>query len=118
MEAIALCLGTMTLALPAVLETIGGFSYLGRIVSCLAIVAPVVFLMGFPRATAMNGLALRARDQMFVWAWGINGSFSVIGATAVPLIAVNFGLSAVLEVAAAGYVLAMLAFLAMMRAAP
>ncbi len=116
MVAIALCLGAMTLALPAVLETIGAFSYPGRIVSCLAIMAPVAFLMGFPMATAMNGLALRGRDQMFVWAWGINGSFSVIGAAAVPLTAVSFGLSAVLEVAAVAYALAMLAFLALRRA--
>jgi hypothetical protein len=67
-------------------------------------------------ATAMNGLAARGRDQMFVWAWGINGSFSVIGAAAVPLIAVSFGLSTVLEVAALAYALAILAFSAMMRA--
>ena len=114
--AVAFSLGAMTLALPAVLETIGALPYLGRIVSCLALVAPVAFLMGFPMATAMNGLAARGRDQMFVWAWGINGSFSVIGAAAVPLIAVSFGLGAVLEVAAVAYALAILAFLSMRQA--
>lgn len=116
MAAVALSLGAMTLALPAVLEWIGALSYLGRIVSCLVLVAPVAFLMGFPMATAMNGLAARGQDQMFVWAWGINGSFSVVGAATVPLIAVSFGLSAVLEVAALAYLLAVLAFLAMTRA--
>lgn len=116
MAAVALYLVAMTLVLPAVLETIGALPYLGRIVGCLALVAPVAFLMGFPMATAMNGLAARGRDQMFVWAWGINGSFSVIGAAAVPLIAVSFGLSTVLEVAALAYALAILAFSAMMRA--
>ncbi len=112
---IALCLLAMMLVLPVALESIGALSYLGRIAFCLVIVAPVAFLMGFPMATAMNWLALRGRDQMFVWAWGINGSFSVVGAAAVPLIAVSFGLSAVLVVAAFGYGLAMLAFLAMAR---
>ena len=116
MAAVALSLGAMTLALPAVLEWIGALPYLGRIVSCIVLVAPVAFLMGFPMATAMNGLAARGRDQMFVWAWGINGSFSVVGAATVPLIAVSFGLSAVLEVAALAYLLAVLAFLAMTRA--
>ena len=72
--------------------------------------------MGFPMATAMNGLARHGRDQMFVRAWGINGSFSVVGAAAMPLIAVSFDLSAVLDVAAFGHGLAMLAFLTMMRA--
>lgn len=116
LAAVALSLGAMTLVLPAILGAIGALPYLGRIASCLVLVAPLAFLMGFPMATAMNGLAARGRDQMFVWAWGINGSFSVIGAAAVPLIAVSFGLSAVLEVAAVAYAFAMLAFLAMMRA--
>lgn len=111
--AIALGLILMDLTLPMALEAIGALAYLGRIACRLALVAPVAFLMGFPMATAMNWLAARGQGQMFVWAWGINGRFSVIGAAAVPLIAVSFGLSAVLEVAAAGYGLAMLAFLAM-----
>ena len=34
---------------------------------------------------------------MFVWAWGINGCFSVIGAALVPIVATSFGLSAVLD---------------------
>ena len=115
MLGIAVGLVAMTAALPVGLEAIGALSYLGRIGCCLAMVAPVGFLMGFPMATAMNGLAVSGRDQMFVWAWGINGSFSVIGAAAVPLIAVSFGLSAVLDVAATSYALAVVAFLAMLR---
>ena len=35
---------------------------------------------------------------MFIWAWGVNGCFSVIGAAAAPVIATNFGLAAVIEV--------------------
>ena len=48
---------------------------------------------------------------MFLWAWGINGCFSVIGAAAVPLIATAFGLSAVLMVAGGAYLLAIPALL-------
>ncbi len=66
MAAVALCLIAMSFALPATLEAIGALSYLERIACCLAIVAPVAFLMGFPMATAMNWLATRGRDQMFV----------------------------------------------------
>ena len=43
---------------------------------------------------------------MFVWAWGINGCFSVVGAALVPIIATAFGLAAVLEVSALAYLLA------------
>jgi len=53
---------------------------------------------------------------MFVWAWGINGCFSVIGAAAVPIIATAFGLPSVLEVSAAAYLLAIPAFLSVIRA--
>ncbi|MBI1171337.1 hypothetical protein GC209_08050 [bacterium] len=115
--ATALALALMTAVLPGLLEAIGALPYLARLVYCLALVAPVGFLMGFPMATAMNALAECGRDQMFVWAWGINGSFSVVGAAAVPLIAVSFGLSAVLEVAAASYALALPAYLSMLRRA-
>ena len=38
---------------------------------------------------------------MFIWAWGVNGCFSVIGAAAAPVIATNFGLGAVIEIAGA-----------------
>jgi hypothetical protein len=47
---------------------------------------------------------------MFVWAWGVNGCFSVIGAAAAPVIATNFGLAAVIEVAGLAYLLAIPAF--------
>ena len=58
----------------------------------LLLVAPPAFLMGFPMATAMTWLTRLGKDHMFVWAWGINGCFSVIGAAPVPIVATNFGL--------------------------
>ena len=39
---------------------------------------------------------------MFIWAWGVNGCFSVIGAAAAPVLATSFGLASVIEVAALG----------------
>jgi hypothetical protein len=58
---------------------------------------------------------------MFIWAWGVNGCFSVIGAAAAPVIATNFGLGAVIEVASVAYLLALPAFfgvIAVDKAAP
>jgi hypothetical protein len=59
---------------------------------------------------AMTTLGRLGKDHMFVWAWGVNGCFSVIGAAAAPVIATNFGLAAVIEVAAFAYLLAIPAF--------
>ena len=42
----------------------------------------------------MTGLAWLYNHPMRLWAWGINGRFSVIGAAAVPIVATGFGLSA------------------------
>jgi hypothetical protein len=61
-------------------------------------------------ATAMAWLTRLGKDHMFVWAWGINGCFSVVGAAAVPIIATTFDLPAVLEVSAVAYLIAIPAF--------
>ena len=73
-------------------------------------IAPPAFLMGFPMPIAMTTLGRLGKDHMFVWAWGVNGCFSVIGAAAAPVIATNFGLAAVIEVAGLAYLLAIPAF--------
>ena len=70
-----------------------------RLVFCFLLIAPPAFLMGFPMPTAMTTLGRLGKDHMFVWAWGVNGCFSVIGAAAAPVIATNFGLAAVIEIA-------------------
>ena len=55
--------------------------------------------MGFPMPTAMTTLGRLGKEHLFIWAWGVNGCFSVIGAAAAPVIATNFGLGAVIEIA-------------------
>ena len=92
------------------LEWIGTHPYAMRLLLSFALIAPPAFLMGMPMPTAMSALGRLGKDRMFVWAWGINGCFSVVGAAAVPIIATAWGLSAVLETSAAAYLLAMLAF--------
>jgi uncharacterized protein YaaW (UPF0174 family) len=62
----------------------------------------------------MTTLARLGKDHMFLWAWGINGCFSVIGAAAVPIIATLFGLKMVLMIAGAAYLLAIPAFFAVL----
>jgi hypothetical protein len=96
------------------LDWTGRFPYGARLLFCFALIAPPAFLMGFPMPTAMASLARLGKDHMFLWAWGINGCFSVIGAAAVPLVATAFGLSSVLFVAAGAYLLAFPAFYAVL----
>jgi len=84
--------------------------YGARVVCCFAIVAPPAFLMGFPMPTAMTTLGRLGKNHMFIWAWGVNGCFSVIGAAAAPVVATNFGLGAVIEIAGFAYLLALPAF--------
>ena len=87
------------LFLGQVLDAIGALPYPARLVICFLLIAPPAFLMGFPMPVAMTTLGRLGKDHMFVWAWGVNGCFSVIGAAAAPVIATNFGLAAVIEVA-------------------
>jgi hypothetical protein len=102
------------LYLDRVLDLIGTLPYLVRLIFCFLLVFPPAFLMGFPMPTAMTSLARLGKDHMFLWAWGINGCFSVIGAAAVPIIATSFGLNAVLVIAGCAYLIALPAFFAVL----
>lgn len=103
------------LFLDQVLDLIGSLAYGWRLAACFVLIAPPAFLMGFPMPTAMTSLGRLGKHHMFVWAWGINGCFSVIGAAAVPLVATAFGLSAVLALAGGAYILAIPAFFAVLK---
>ena len=92
------------------LDAIGALPYAERLALCFAFVAPPAFLMGFPMSVAMTTLGRLGKDTMFIWAWGVNGCFSVIGAAAAPVLATQFGLGSVIEVAAVAYFLAWPAF--------
>jgi spermidine synthase len=92
------------------LDWIGTLPYALRIVLCLLLLLPPAFLMGFPMPTAMTTLGRLGKDHMFLWAWGINGCFSVIGAALVPIVATSFGLPAVVLVGAVAYLVALPAF--------
>ena len=97
-----------------VLDLIGTLPYALRLLCCFVLIFPPAFLMGFPMPTAMTSLARLGKDHMFLWAWGINGCFSVVGAALVPIISTSFGLTAVLVVAGCAYLIAIPAFFAVL----
>ena len=107
-----------SLLLSPVLNVIGGLPYALRLVCCFVLIAPPAFLMGFPMATGMGVLTRLRKDHMFIWAWGVNGCFSVIGAALVPIVATAFGLAAVIATAGAAYLVAIPAFRGLLRPMP
>ena len=113
--AIGALLITYSLILNPILNAIGGLPYSVRLVCCFILIAPPAFLMGFPMATGMGVLTRLNKQHMFLWAWGVNGCFSVIGAALVPIIATSFGLTAVIATAGAAYLLAIPAFFGVLK---
>ena len=102
------------LFLDRALDWIGSLPYFARLLFCFALIFPPSFLMGFPMPIAMATLGRLNKHHMFLWAWGINGCFSVIGAAIVPIVSTSFGLDAVLMFAGAAYLLAIPAFFAVL----
>ena len=73
-----------------------------RILVAVAMLVPIGVLLGMPLPGGMRLLARRQPD-MVAWGWGLNGAFSVIGATLAVFIAMNWGFSITLLVSAAVY---------------
>jgi hypothetical protein len=116
--AIAAILVGYALYLNLALDAIGALPYYSRLLFCFGFIAPPAFLMGFPMSTAMTTLGRLGKDHMFIWAWGVNGCFSVIGAAAAPVIATNYGLGAVIEIAGLAYFIALPAFYGVIAGSP
>ena len=70
-----------------------------KIAMSIALVAPLAFAMGMPFPLGLRGLAT---DDV-PWAWGINGTASVIASMLATLVAVHFGFSVLVLLAAALY---------------
>jgi hypothetical protein len=104
--AVAALLFLYGIALDPLLRWIGAQPYAAQITFCLALIAPPAFLMGFPMPGAMALLAKQGKSSLFIWAWGVNGCCSVLGAAAAPILAVQMGLSFVLGASACGYLMA------------
>ena len=73
-----------------------------RIALAVAILLPLGVLLGMPLPGGMRLLATR-RPEIIPWGWGLNGAFSVVGATLAVFIAMNWGFSTALIAAACVY---------------
>lgn len=79
-----------------------------RIILTLVYVAPLGLLLGFPFPLGIKILDTSARHDNIAWAWGINGSFSVVSTVLATIIAVEAGFFVVMMIAAVCYFLALL----------
>ncbi len=113
--AIAVLLIGYGLGIDRALDFVGTLPYGWRLPCCFLLILPPAFLMGMPMPTGMTWLARLGKEQMFLWAWGVNGCMSVIGAAMVPLLATSLGLSSALLLAGLFYLMALPAFYALLR---
>jgi hypothetical protein len=104
--AIGLLLFAEAACIDRALEWVGTLPSVWRPFCCAGLILLPALLMGSPMPLAMAALARQGRDRVFIWAWGVNGCFSVVGAALVPIVATALGLNAVLAMAASAYLAA------------
>src|SRR5688572_28160846 len=61
-----------------------------RILAAAAVLVPIGILLGTPLPGGMRLLS-KQQSEVVAWGWGMNGAFSVIGATLAVFIAMNWG---------------------------
>lgn len=93
-----------------------GWSDPQKILATLAVIAPLAFIMGMPFPTGLQFIT-EADERLLPWAWGINGCFSVIGASAATVIAIHGGFTVLVFSAAALYIACALSLHRLQRAA-
>jgi hypothetical protein len=86
--------------LPLVLPAAVGLPFLAKLLVSAVILAPLGFLMGMPFPSG-----LRMVDTV-EWAWALNAAASVLGSVMAMVIAIHFGLTVTLVIAAVAYLLA------------
>jgi hypothetical protein len=82
-----------------------GWPLTARVAAATALLIPVGVLLGIGLPGGMR-LLDRARPEIVAWGWGMNGAFSVIGATTAIFVAMNWGFRVTLLVGALTYLAA------------
>ena len=74
-----------------------------KVLVSVCLIAPLAFFMGMPFPVALASIA-KYESQLIPWAWGINGAASVVSAVLATLLAIHFGFTMVIMLAALLYV--------------
>ena len=99
---VVLLVGIVALSIYDRLTGLMWLEFPARVAVSIALLAPVGLLLGmcFPLGIRW---ARRAHDHLIPWAWAVNGVFSVFAAAASLVVAINFGLKAMMLAGAACY---------------
>jgi spermidine synthase len=97
------------LAMPWLVDVAIPWPLDARVAVAIAILVPAGGLLGVALPGGMRMLAAR-RPEIAPWGWGMNGAFSVIGATLAVFIAMNWGFSTTFMAAAVVYAAAAAVF--------
>jgi hypothetical protein len=97
-------LALLFFVLPGVFPVLLPLPGVARVVASICLVAVPGFLMGMPFPLGLRMIACE-QPANIPWVWGINGACSVGGACLAPILALEFGISAVLAAAAGAYLL-------------
>ncbi|MFC1849559.1 hypothetical protein ACFL27_05045, partial [candidate division CSSED10-310 bacterium] len=97
------------LFMPALLSVAMGASFWWRLMIVVVTIAPLGFVMGMPLPLGMRLLEL-VSPKALAWAWGVNGSLSVMGTVLAMVVSVFFGITSTLVVAALVYMIALFSF--------
>ena len=92
----------LTAALPSIINAAIAWPLGLRMILTAAILIPTGVLLGVPLPGGMRLLAA-SRPGIIAWGWGINGAFSVVGATCAVFLAMNWGFTSTLLIGALVY---------------
>ncbi|HTM04383.1 MAG TPA: hypothetical protein VL173_12810 [Vicinamibacterales bacterium] len=100
--AIVFVTAAAVIALPLLIDLAIPWTLTIRIVTAVLILLPLGVLLGMALPGGMRLLST-ANPDIVAWSWGINGAFSVVGATLAVFIAMNWGFSVTLLVGGVVY---------------
>ncbi len=107
---LVLLLGLYNVGYAALLEAFIGLHVVYRIALTVLLVCPLGLLMGMP--FPMGIAAVHDREPRIVpWAWGINGTLSVLGSVLAAVLSISFGFSVALLVGQLAYLVALVVVL-------
>jgi SAM-dependent methyltransferase len=97
------------LALPPIFARLMALHEAARITLSLALIAPLGFFMGMPFPLGLTRVSAQV-PALVPWAWGVSGCFSVISAILATVLAIHFGFTIVILLAAILYLAAAAVF--------
>ena len=100
---------TYVLTLPALFQPLMGLAIGIKMTLAAALIAPLGLAMGMPFPLGLASLGAR-RPTLVPWAWAVNGFASVVAAVLATILAIHWGFTAVVILAAALYLLAAATF--------